>query len=520
MAPPWTPRCSRLTLRPRRRPAAPAVACLLAALGLGSLAGSAGAAEPGLALPGPDTTHSPRLASLGTHWVRMFLTWPDVEPSRGSYSAYWLGAYESSFRALPAGTKVLLDVVGTPRWETGSSDERTPPANRQDYAAMLAGLAARFGGQVRAYEVWNEEDAGRWWIGAPDPVAYTALLKAAYNAVKGAEPRAEVLPGGFTGNDYPFLEGLYAAGAKGYFDAVAVHTDTACNILSPYSFLRGADNRILPDSFLGYREVHAVMLAHGDDKPIWMTEMSWRTSTATCSEGAWAGQKAAGVSEQQQARFLSQAYHCLEEAPYVKVGLWFPLSDEGLVTSGLLREDGSPKPAYGAMKSYAHEGDRLTEPCGVFTGPRISIASPSDNLNYSGPLPIRVSASSAIGVFRIRLEIDGKLIRNYDGASYPSSLAGAITWQGAKHISPGRHTLSFLAYDKERNVSRASITIFHGATGHRSGRPGGSGGANGGGVVNGSGANGKAGSPKQRTGRSRHAGPRARRHPRRARGHP
>jgi hypothetical protein len=64
-------------------------------------------------------------------------------------------------------------------------------------------------------------------------------------------------------------------------------------------------------------------------------------------------------------------------------------------------------------------------------------------------------------VFRIRLEIDGKLIRNYDGKALPAYLAGRLTWQGAKHISLGRHTLTFLAYDKERNISRRSITIVH-----------------------------------------------------------
>ncbi len=60
-----------------------------------------------------------------------------------------------------------------------------------------------------------------------------------------------------------------------------------------------------------------------------------------------------------------------------------------------------------------------------------------------------------------RLEVDGKLIRNYDGNSYPRSLSGRLEWQGAKHIPFGRHTLTFLAYDKQRNVSEKSITIFH-----------------------------------------------------------
>jgi hypothetical protein len=173
---------------------------------------------------------------------------------------------------------------------------------------------------------------------------------------------------------------------RGSFDAVGVHTDTACNKLSPYEFLRGAGNRLIPDSFLAYREVHAVMLANGDDKPIWMTELSWRTTNATCSEGAWAGQTAAGVSEEQQATYLKQAYHCLAENSYVQVALWFPLLDEGAVTSGLLRANGSRKPSFAAMRAYAHEGDSLHEPCGNFSGPKITLSSPANHMRYSGPL--------------------------------------------------------------------------------------------------------------------------------------
>jgi hypothetical protein len=198
-----------------------------------------------------------------------------------------------------------------------------------------------------------------------------------------------------------------------------------------------------------------------------MTEMSWRTTSATCSEGAWAGQKPAGVSDTQQASYLEQAYHCLAGDPYVQVALWFPLIDEGAVTSGLIRADGARKPSFNAMRRYAHKGDQLKGSCGVFTGPRITVASPSNHIRYSGPLPIHVSARSSQGVFRIRLEIDGKLIRNYDGSSDPSYLAGSITWQGAKHIRLGRHTLTFLAYDKERNVSQRSITIIHTRPKHR-----------------------------------------------------
>ena len=298
-----------MEIRPRRphtpRPLAVALLSVLVALVLGVAAGPAGAAEPGVVLADSFSPHVGDLKALGTHWVRVFATWPDLEPTPGDYSANWIANYERLFNQLPAGTKVIVDVVDTPQWETGSSDEHTPPANPEDYAAFVGGLAQRFGPHVAAYELWNEEDSPSWWVGAPDPAAYAALLKASYPVIKAAEPNATVLVGGLTGNDYPFLEQLYQDGAKGYFDAVAVHTDTACNIASPYSFLRENDGHMIPDSFLAYREVHNVMLANGDDKPIWMTELSWRTTSAECEEGFWAGRKAQGVTEQQQATYLS-----------------------------------------------------------------------------------------------------------------------------------------------------------------------------------------------------------------------
>jgi hypothetical protein len=430
-------------------------------------ASTASAAEPGVNLIGSTSAQMPSVQALGTHWVRMFATWPDLEPTKGAFSTFWLAYYEETFRSLPPGTKVLMDVVNTPSWETGSSDEHTPPADPQAYAAFVGALAQHFGTKISAYEIWNEEDASSWWAGGPNPVAYTQLLKATYPAIKAADPSATVVLGGLTGNDYEFLEGVYQAGGKGSFDAVGVHTDTACNKLSPYEFLRGAGNRLVPDSFLAYREVHAVMLANGDDKPIWMTELSWRTTSASCPEGAWAGKTAEGVSDEQQATYLRQAYHCLQQDPYVQVALWFPLQDEGSVRSGLQRANGSRKPSFADMHAYAREGDKLTELCGVFTGPKITIASPASHLSYSGPLPIHVSASSSIGVFRIRLEYNGKLIRNYDGPGFPDYLSGALNWQGAKHIPYGRLTLTFLAYDKERNVSSVSISVFHARPKHR-----------------------------------------------------
>ena len=113
----------------------------------GALAASASAAEPGVNLPGPEAQQSGRLAQLGTHWVRMFVTWPDIEPARGVYAPNWIASYEQTFRALSAGHESPARRRRHARaWETGSPDPRTPrPQPPATTRRCWRTLAQRFG---------------------------------------------------------------------------------------------------------------------------------------------------------------------------------------------------------------------------------------------------------------------------------------------------------------------------------------------------------------------------------------
>jgi Cellulase (glycosyl hydrolase family 5)/Bacterial Ig domain len=456
---------SRVLRRASSRVAILATLLMGGACGVTTLAPSATAAEAGVNLSTISPGSIEQASALGAHWIRVFAPWDVLEPTAGSHPSNWLWTYDQLLATVPKGTKVILDVVGTPTWESGSQAANAPPRNAADYASFLHFLASRWVGKVAAYEIWNEEDSPQWWAGTPDPAAYTRLLESAYPAVKTADPNAQVVLGGLTGNDYNFLEGVYQAGGKGSFDAVGVHTDTACNINSPYTFLRDPDGRLEPDSFLGYREVHATELANGDDKPIWMTEMSWRTTSATCSEGAFAGQKAGGVSEAQQAEYLQQGYHCLAEDPYVQVALWYPLQDEGPVTSGLLRANLTPKPAYAAMQSYLQHGDQLTGSCGDFAGPKIELVTPTEGERYTGRLKIKVLAADPVGIRHVSLYYDGHLVRNwvpyFYTHTYPQSTVAEMRWLGATKIALGRHELTIVAKDRLENTSTAHLMIVH-----------------------------------------------------------
>ncbi len=433
------------------------------------------AVEPGLVLGGNFFTSQASyqaVASTGAKWVRVFLYRDQMETSRGHYNLAIIAAYRSALaRFAGMGVKVEMVVVGTPSWESGSSDNLVPP-DPAGYASFARWLSGQLGGTVSAYEVWNEQDAPLWWHGDTAPAGYAALLKAAYPAFKSGSSDAAVLVGGLTGNDSDYLDNLLGQGVAGSFDGVAVHSDTACNLNSPYDFQKDNNGVLTFSSFLGYKELERVLAAHGvDGIKIWFTELGWSTSRATCDQGVWAGQKDGGVPEDQQALFLKQAYHCLsvDEAD-VGPSFWFTLDDLGSADTpnnrfGLIRPDGSHKPAFDAFSDYAHNGDHLTDPCGDFAGPSIAMLELGDakganrlTSSWSKQLHVKVQATDGHVVGRITLYLDGKKIRNFT-AQQAGVVTAEMNIDQAKRLPAGAHRLTVFAKDMKGNSSSQDFTV-------------------------------------------------------------
>lgn len=152
-------------------------------------------------------------------------------------------------------------------------------------------VATRYGKTISAYEVWNEVNCVCFY----DPISpssYTDLLKAAYPAIKAADPTATVIAaglgsvftfGGVTMNPVDYVNGMYAAGAKGYFDALAFH---------PYQeTLKFSDGEnVVLSPFTQIQKIYDLMAANGDGlKKIWITEYGVPTNN---------------VSEHTQAEFI------------------------------------------------------------------------------------------------------------------------------------------------------------------------------------------------------------------------
>lgn len=425
-------------------------------------------------------------ASTGASTARVFLIYPGGStPDSGTVANYQ--AIVSGLNA--SGVKPIIDVTG----------QGAPPADVNAYANYVGTLARSYGSGVAAWEIWNEPDEAAWWGNAGgNPSLYAQLLKATYPQV---HPYAPVFVGGLTGNNYGFLDQVYQAlggSSAGAFDGVATHTDTACSVVGPDSFFRDPNGRIDRYSFLGLREVHQTMAQYGDtNKPIWITELGWSTAGGICQSGMWAGQKPAGVSEADQAKYLLMAWHCLKDYPYVTNALWFNLEDDG-DPYGLLRADGTPRPSLAAFSQVVHGDDPYAgQPCGDFAPPTLTVAAPTAGATWYKTLPVSVSASDPSGVSRITMYADGQKVRNWTWkpaitdptqlpkamfagtASAPCTTAcGAYNWFGTVNnvkLPLGTHTLSFVALDGQGNqtapvnvqVSKVAAPAKHKAEKHK-----------------------------------------------------
>ena len=188
--------------------------------------------------------------------------------------------------AARAGLRVLPVVGrGTPDWASGNPfSVAVPPRDPADFARFVGALVRRYGpagwfwGQhphlrprpIRAWQIWNEPDLRPFWDVTPWAPPYVRLLRAAHRELRRADPGAEVIAAALTNRSWEALATLYDAGARGSFDAVAIH---------PYTSSVGGVMTLV-------RRARRVMAARGDGRvPLLVSELGWPATTGHFSFG-------------------------------------------------------------------------------------------------------------------------------------------------------------------------------------------------------------------------------------------
>ncbi len=227
----------------------------------------------------------------GATWLRVLVSWDRIEPMPGAFDWGYLDHWING--AVSRGLRVLGVIAYSPDWARLPGSYYTgPPEDPDVFAEFATKVVERYGDRVSDWEIWNEPNVP-WFFGYGDNRAprYTELLKVAYPAIKAVQPNSTVVAAGLSpaqGPEAPpiFVNDMYASGAQGHFDALAMH---------PYVFPHG----LAVDVHNGWSDVERVrqiMVDHGDGaKKIWMTEVGAPTSAP----------EAAGVDQVEQAREIT-----------------------------------------------------------------------------------------------------------------------------------------------------------------------------------------------------------------------
>lgn len=300
-----------------------------------------------------------RLAqAAGFDTVVQLLPWREIEPTQDQF--HWSMPDQLVAGADYYGLDLIVRLDQHPVWASPVDQTLNgPPDKLEDYEDFVRRVAERYRGRVKGYIVWNEPNLAIEWGGQPpDPVAYTELLRLGFETIKAADPTAIVAAAGLAptnSNDAAamderlFLQEMYRAGARPYFDVLAAH---------PYSFGQAPNapaSDVQHPAFARLAELRAIMAANGDRaKPVWITEMGWTVEPPP-------EQPDIGVTLAQQADYLVDALALIRrDWPWVElVTVWNlsqPAPGDPFGGYSLLDSSGQPRPAYSAWQQAAGGG--------------------------------------------------------------------------------------------------------------------------------------------------------------------
>ena len=287
--------------------------------------------------------------SVGASIIRISIHWSWVEGGEtkpSSWNSEKITQLETFLdEASSRNIKVLAVVTGSPCWASSNSSKNCndwktyqpyPPSDMQDYTNFVTLLMDRYGDQIQYWQIWNEPNFKEFWA-ETDAEKYTELLMASYNAIKAKDANAYVVGGTLaprneatSENTITYLDAMYQAGAKGYFDILSFHPYTSGH--SP-SYIGDSDRWPMNRYTISIPAVREVMATYGDDSPLWLTEIGWSTGpipAEDCTDCGFVSDPNQLIkSEEDQASYLTEAVNIIEQQgwDYVDAFFWYELTD-------------------------------------------------------------------------------------------------------------------------------------------------------------------------------------------------
>lgn len=257
----------------------------------------------------------------GLGWAKQQFSWAEIEPLRkGEFAdpvsgqSSWVKFDQIVDLYRSRGLQVVARLDRAPSWaRLPDTRPETPPTNFEDYGDFVYAFVDHFRGRVQYIQIWNEPNIyPEWGEQAVDPVAYTELLRTAYQRAKEADENVYVLsaplaitlgephpePGKWRSMpDLDYLEAMYEAGAGEFFDILSANA---------FGFDLPPEDPPAPE-VLNFRRVELqreIMERNGDqEKAIWFNEYGWNAAPAHFSQDVLIWER---VTEEEQAEYTLQ----------------------------------------------------------------------------------------------------------------------------------------------------------------------------------------------------------------------
>ena len=443
----------------------------------------------------------------GIGWIKQQFVWAEIEEGgKGVFvSPKWHNStWEKYDRIVDLadqyGIRVIARLDMTPAWaRPPDSDAGTPPTNLNDFGDFVAEFVQHYKGRVQYLQIWNEPNLQEeWGRKGVDPKAYVEMLKIAYQRAKEADPNVFILTAPLaitleTGpehlNETMFLQQMYDAGAKDYFDIVSAN---AYGMEQPPT--APADPKVL--NFARVELLRQVMEKNGDsNKAIWFNEYAWNASPETMPKEALIWQR---VTEQQQADYTVAGIDMARQQwPWAGVmNIWYFRQvgdippDKSEYYFRMVDPDFTPRLVYDSVKTAAQAmmvagNGRHEETSAPVTrmGSWVEVAAPNASgttyyktdkpgnsltLTFKGTdLSVVVRKGPDGGVLYVKVDGNGKkatgLPKTDDGTAVLDLYSPQEEWQVPVVVAKGlsaseQHTVELTMADK-RNASSSGAAI-------------------------------------------------------------
>ncbi|MCE0521915.1 MAG: beta-galactosidase [Methylacidiphilales bacterium] len=277
-------------------------------------------------------TWVPQMAEIGLKKTRTPNSgWEVVEPEEGKWTWDTLDAQIDYYQS--QGFVMGGILIGCPKWNT--KDQGLPVNNIPGWSEYVTQTVKHANGRIKYWEIWNEPPN---FIARDQTAAdYAKIVASAYDAAKAADPTCMV--GIATKSVHVnFLEQAIKAGAKDHFDYITLHPYEVLGISTKFP---GAES-----IYMHIASTVRKMLAAQDpakvNVPIIFTELG---SDASQGEDVPANALVKAFT-----MGIAQGITCID---------WFEGRDGDSGPMGLLRGDGTKRPAYTAMaQMIQHLGEQ------------------------------------------------------------------------------------------------------------------------------------------------------------------